>query len=249
MTVPTLEISGLHAGYTGVPVLHDVSLALHAGEMVGLFGSNGAGKTTLLKAVSGLIPISGGTVKLDGQSLNDIRVERRVRRGLAHVPEGRHVFPGLTVLDNLKTAHIREGSQFAERLTFVTELFPVLQRRALQRAWSLSGGEQQMLSLARALMSSPTVLLMDEPSLGLAPQIVDEVFESLQRLVNDGLAVLAAEQNIRVALRYVKRFAVLKGGILIGERGAHSVDAEALLEQAYLGSRMFSSKSLTGSAR
>jgi branched-chain amino acid transport system ATP-binding protein len=232
-----LVIDAVEAGYTGVPVLRGVSLALRDGEMFGLFGVNGAGKSTLLKAVSGLIPISAGTVTLRGRALHTLEVERRVALGLALVPEGRRVFPGLTVVENLKTARLRPGTDVHTRLAFVCELFPVLQRRAGQRAWSLSGGEQQMLSVARALMSSPSVLLMDEPSLGLAPQVVHELFEALRRLVDEGLSVLVVEQNIRVALQYVRRFAVLKGGMLVGERAAESGDAEALLEEAYLGGR------------
>jgi branched-chain amino acid transport system ATP-binding protein len=237
MTDAALVVERLGAGYGGVPVLRDVSLALHSGEMLGLFGPNGAGKSTLLKALSGLIPIAEGGVRLQGLTLNDADAARRVGLGLAHVPEGRRVFPGLTVLENLQTARLREGTRFAERLRFVCELFPVLQRRAGQRAWSLSGGEQQMLSVARALMSAPSVMLMDEPSLGLAPQVVHELFESLRRLADQGLAVLVVEQNIHVALRYVRRFAVLKGGVLIGERPPDAQDAEALLEEAYLGGR------------
>jgi branched-chain amino acid transport system ATP-binding protein len=240
MTDAALVVDAVSAGYGAVPVLRDVSLALRPGEMFGLFGANGAGKSTLLKAVSGLIPITAGTVGLQARTLNDVDVERRVALGLAHVPEGRRVFPGLTVLENLKTARLREGTRVAERLRFVCELFPVLQRRAGQRAWSLSGGEQQMLSVARALMSTPSVMLMDEPSLGLAPQVVHELFESLRRLVDEGLAVLVVEQNIRVALRYVRRFAVLKGGMLIGERASDAQDAEALLEEVYLGGRRLS---------
>jgi branched-chain amino acid transport system ATP-binding protein len=228
-------------------VLRDVSLALRGGEMFGLFGANGAGKSTLLKAVSGLIPITGGAVRLGGRALDGVEVERRVGMGLAHVPEGRRVFPGLTVLENLKTARLREGTPFRDRLAFVCDLFPVLASRAGQRAWSLSGGEQQMLSVGRALMSSPSVLLMDEPSLGLAPQVVHQLFEALRRLVEQGLVVLVVEQNIRVAMSYVKRFAVLKGGLLVGERTAGSEDAEALLEEAYLGVRRLSSAPLTGS--
>jgi branched-chain amino acid transport system ATP-binding protein len=215
--------------------------------MFGLFGANGAGKSTLLKVVSGLLPVSEGNIRLHARVVNDIATEQRVAVGLAHVPEGRRVFPGLSVLDNLKTARLRTGVDFADRLGFVFELFPVLHGRARQRAWSLSGGEQQMLSVARALMSSPTVLLMDEPSLGLAPQIVELLFERLGKLVNDGLTVLVVEQNIRVALRYVKRFAVLKGGRVVGERMASSEDAEAVLEQAYLGDLRLSSATLTGS--
>ena len=236
-----LELDGVHAGYAGVPVLHGVSLQVHAGEMFGLFGPNGAGKSTLLKALSGLIPISAGTVRVASQVVNHVAVEDRVARGLAHVPEGRRVFPGLSVRENLRTARLRAGTRFEERRRFVCDLFPVLERRAAQRAWSLSGGEQQMLSVARALMSTPSVLLMDEPSLGLAPQVVQELFDALARLVERGLAVLVVEQNIRVALQYVRRFAVLKGGLLIGQRTADAEDAEALLEEAYLGGRRLSS--------
>src|SRR5205814_2768401 len=163
----------------GVPVLHGVSLDVHAGEMFGLIGPNGAGKSTLLKALSGLIPISAGTVRVASQVVNHVEVEDRVGLGLAHVPEGRRVFPGLSVRENLRTARLRAGTGFEERRRFVCDLFPVLERRAAQRAWSLSGGEQQMLSVARALMSTPSVLLMDEPSLGLAPQVVQELFDAL----------------------------------------------------------------------
>lgn len=246
MTASALEIVGLRTGYAGVPVLRSVSLALGAGEMLGLFGANGAGKSTLLKAVSGLLPIMDGAVTVGGRLVNDVDVARRVGLGLAHVPEGRRVFPGLTVMENLKTARLRAGTALPERLGFVCDLFPVLRRRAGQRAWSLSGGEQQMLSVARALMSSPSVLLMDEPSLGLAPQVVHELFDTLRALVGQGLAVLVVEQNIRVALQYVRRFAVLKGGLLIGERTAGAEDAEALLESAYLGVRRFSPAPATG---
>jgi branched-chain amino acid transport system ATP-binding protein len=237
MTSYILKAENIYAGYGQVSVLHCVSLNVQPGEIVGVFGPNGAGKTTLLGSISGLIRLTAGNIKIANRDVTSMPADRRVTCGIAHVPEGRRVFPGLSVLENLKSAHLRAGTSFQDLLARVQQLFPVLKLRNSQAAWSLSGGEQQMLSFARALMSSPTVLLMDEPSLGLAPQVVRSLFDTVRQLAQGGLAVLVVEQNVRVALEYVDRFSVMKGGAIVGTRASHDADVEELLGDVYFGVR------------
>jgi branched-chain amino acid transport system ATP-binding protein len=228
-----LELSGLSAGYGRVEVLWDVDLRVDEGEIVALVGSNGAGKTTLLRAVSGMIATGAGEVSFDGESLTGLRPEQVVKRGIAHVPEGRHLFAGLTVKENLMAgAFARRNGSDVER---ALELFPHLRDRLSQVAGSLSGGEQQMCAIARGLMSSPKLLMIDELSLGLGPKLVEEILDRLTAVAQQGTALLVVEQDVDAALRIASRGYVLETG-----RIALSGESAELLEdprvrEAYLG--------------
>jgi branched-chain amino acid transport system ATP-binding protein len=228
-----LEVSQLNAGYGQVEVLWDVDLEVGDGEIVALVGSNGAGKTTLLRAVSGMIATSAGEVSFDGESLTGLRPEQVVKRGIAHVPEGRHLFAGLTVKENLMAgAFARRNGSDVER---ALELFPHLRDRLSQVAGSLSGGEQQMCAIARGLMSAPKLLMIDELSLGLGPKLVEEILDRLTAVAQQGTALLVVEQDVDAALRIASRGYVLETG-----RIALSGESAELLEdprvrEAYLG--------------
>jgi branched-chain amino acid transport system ATP-binding protein len=215
-----LEIRGLTVAYGDVPVLHDVSLHVGQGEIVSLVGANGAGKTTTLRAVSGLLPLLGGDVRLDGERLTGLAASRIVARGVAHVPEGRQLFTNMTVADNLEMgAYLPRAKAAAlETLAWVTSLFPRLGERSTQLAGTLSGGEQQMLAIARALMSRPRLLILDEPSLGLAPILVKTIFAAIARINAEGTTVLLVEQNLVQSLRLSHRGYVLETGriVLVG---------------------------------
>jgi branched-chain amino acid transport system ATP-binding protein len=228
-----LEVSQLNAGYGQVEVLWEVDVEVGDGEIVALVGSNGAGKTTLLRAVSGMIATSSGEVRFDGQSLTGLRPEQVVKRGIAHVPEGRHLFAGLTVKENLMAgAFARRNGTDVER---ALELFPHLRDRLSQVAGSLSGGEQQMCAIARGLMSAPKLLMIDELSLGLGPKLVEEILDRLTAVAQQGTALLVVEQDVDAALRIASRGYVLETG-----RIALSGESAELLEdprvrEAYLG--------------
>jgi branched-chain amino acid transport system ATP-binding protein len=233
-----LEIQGLSVAYGSVGVLHDVTLAVHPGEIVALIGANGAGKSTLLKAVSGLLRPRAGSIRLEGAELVGRAPEAVARLGVAHVPEGRRIFPGLTVRENLlvgAAARPRGAGGVEPALEEVYRLFPRLGERRRQRGWSLSGGEQQMLALGRGLMARPRLLLLDEPSLGLAPKLVREMFDTIQAINAAGATVLLVEQNAYLALQVARRGYVLENG-----RIALADDAAALARRddvraAYLG--------------
>jgi branched-chain amino acid transport system ATP-binding protein len=233
-----LEVDGLRVAHGSVEAVHDVSLRVNAGEVVALIGANGAGKSTTLKAISGLLRPRAGTIRLEGADLAGAPPEAIARRGVAHVPEGRRIFPGLTVRENLLvgTAARRAGAAAVEAtLADVYRLFPRLAERAGQRGWSLSGGEQQMLALGRGLMARPKLLLLDEPSLGLAPKLVREMFETIRTINAAGTTVLLVEQNAYLALQVARRGYVMENG-----RIALSDDAAALarrddIRAAYLG--------------
>jgi len=212
-----LRVCDLEAGYGHVRVLKGVSIEVAVGEAVTLIGANGAGKSTLLKVLAGLLPAWGGSVELEGKDITGMRAHKRVREGLVLVPEGRMLFASMSVEDNLRLgAYSRGGkgaaSEFGEDRATVYELFPVLGRRATQTAATLSGGEQQMLAIGRALMARPRLLLLDEPSLGLAPKVVTEIFSALQELRRRGLTTLLVEQDARVALRHADRGYVVRTG-------------------------------------
>jgi len=203
-----------------------------------LLGANGAGKTTLLRCLSGLHRHSGGTIRFDGVRLGRMSVERRVMRGLAHAPEGRRVFPGLTVRENLEVATSgwrRWGMGVAEDLARVFSLFPRLQERAGQLAWSLSGGEQQMLAIGRALMARPKMLLLDEPSLGLAPLLAEEVYARIRTIAAGDLTVLVVEQNTVLALGVAQRAYVLENGRIVLAGAASALARDPRVTDAYLG--------------
>jgi branched-chain amino acid transport system ATP-binding protein len=212
-----LELRAVSAGYGGRAVIHVIDLEVNAGEIVALVGANGAGKSTLAKAVSGVLPLLHGALRLDGQMLTDASPAARVRRGLVHVPEGRQVFAGLTVAENLELGGYACRSAKAARdgvfsREAILERFPVLRQRASSVAGNLSGGQQQMLAIGRALMAQPRLLILDEPSLGLSPLLVREIFHLIAGLREQGLAVLLSEQNARMALGIADRGYVIENG-------------------------------------
>jgi branched-chain amino acid transport system ATP-binding protein len=212
-----LEIRGLVTGYGDLTVLHGVDLAVDAGEIVALIGANGAGKTTLAKAVSGVLPVRRGQILLDGVPIEALSPGTRVRRGLSHVPEGRQIIAGLTVAENLRLGAYVErrrlgAAGMAARIEAVCRHFPVLSARLDEPAGNLSGGQQQMLAIARALMLEPRVLVLDEPSLGLSPVLVAEIFRLIADLRAQGLAILLSEQNARLSLAIAERGYVIEMG-------------------------------------
>lgn len=231
-----MRIQDIRCGYGDLQVVHGVDLEVRDAEIVALLGVNGAGKSTLLRAVSGLLPAEGH-VWLDEQDLSTLEPHHRVVAGLVHVPEGRQLFGGMTVEENLLVGStIPEARRHrAERLQHVFDLFPILADRRSQRADTMSGGEQQMLAIGRGLMTGPKVLMLDEPSLGVAPVIIDVLMHALRSLADEGLAVLLVEQNAVQALRIADRAYVLDGGQIVSSGSAAEFLAEGRLAKAYLG--------------
>ncbi len=233
-----LEVSGLHVAYGRVEAVRGVSLHLKAGEIVSVIGPNGAGKTTLLGALMGLLPAAGGTLRFDGDDLRALDVESRVERGLCLVPEKRELFGELSVLDNLMLgAYARRlsAATLKQRLDQVCQRFPRLAERRRQRANTLSGGERQMLALGRALMSGPRLLMLDEPSLGLAPLIVVEILAIVRALRDDGVSILLVEQNARAALESSDRGYVLETGEIALEGDSRVLADDPRVQATYLG--------------
>jgi branched-chain amino acid transport system ATP-binding protein len=232
-----LELKGVNAGYGTFQALFDISLNVEAGEAVAVIGPNGAGKTTLMRVISGLIPARSGSLSMEGQSLTAVRPHRIVGLGIAHVPENRRLFARMTVEDNLRMGSFLKSAraQNKERLAFVYELFPRLMERRKQLAGTLSGGEQQMCAIGRALMSGPKLLLMDEPSAGLAPVIVQQVFELVRRIRQEGYTVLIVEQNVQQVLRVVDRAYLLEAGSLIDSGNAADLMESETIRKAYIG--------------
>jgi branched-chain amino acid transport system ATP-binding protein len=233
---PLLEVEDLEAGYGPVQVLRGMSFSVDAGEVVVILGANGAGKTTTIRAVSGMIDVRG-EVAIDGRSVAGKSPEEIVRRGVAHVPQGRGTFVDLTVEENLRLgAFTRKDGDVATDLDRWYEVFPRLHERRDQAAGSMSGGEQQMLAIARAAMSRPRLLLLDEPSLGLAPLVTQELFRQLQMLnQDDGMALLVVEQNANLALSIAERGYVLEAGAIVVSGTAAELQADESVRQAYLG--------------
>ncbi|MGA3036622.1 MAG: ABC transporter ATP-binding protein [Vulcanimicrobiaceae bacterium] len=232
-----LEIDTLAVGYDGVPALHDVSLRAGSGQIVALVGANGAGKTSLLRAISGLLRPERGTIRFEGDDIARVPSHEIVRRGIAHVPEGRHVFATATVRDNLLLgAYVRRNhDERQRRLESAFATFPILRERLTQRASTLSGGEQQMLAIARGTMSAPKLLMLDEPSLGIAPKLIPLIYAGIRRIASDGTAVLLVEQNVRDALQTADRAYVLQTGRIVAEgKAADLLDTE-LIKKAFLG--------------
>ncbi|PWC62588.1 branched-chain amino acid ABC transporter ATP-binding protein [Azospirillum sp. TSH58] len=229
-----LRVEGLTAGYGGAVAVDRLSLSVAAGEAVALLGANGAGKSTLLKAILGLVPATGGRVWLAGEEIGALAPERRVRRGLGYVPEGRRVFPGMSVRDNLEVASWLGRTERASDLERVFALFPALEGKAGERAWRLSGGQQQMLAVGRALMGRPRVLLLDEPSLGLSPKLAGEVFAAVRAIAAAGTTVLVAEQSAARALSAAGRVVLLHLGRAVHDGPVESLPADALRD-AFLG--------------
>ncbi|GAB4255561.1 MULTISPECIES: ABC transporter ATP-binding protein [Deferrisoma] len=234
-----LEIRDLRVRYGNIEALHGVSLRVDEGEIVTLLGANGAGKSTTLMAVSGLVRASGGSIRFDGQELTGLKAHRRVELGVAQSPEGRRVFGTLTVEENLDLGAFRRRDADGIRKTraWIYELFPVLAERRRQLAGTLSGGEQQMLAIGRALMAEPRLLLLDEPSLGLAPLLVKSIFQTIEEINRAGVTVLLVEQNARAALRLAHRGYVLEVGRITLEGTATELLENPQVQQAYLGGK------------
>jgi branched-chain amino acid transport system ATP-binding protein len=232
-----LELRSVRAGYGSFQALFDVSLEVRRTEAVGVIGPNGAGKTTLMRVISGLIRPTAGSIVMEGTDLVAIPAHRIVETGIAHVPENRRLFPRMSVEDNLRMGGFMPAARpkFRPRLDFVYELFPRLRERRLQLAGTLSGGEQQMCAIGRALMSDPRLLLLDEPSAGLAPVIVQQLFELLGRIRAAGLTVLVVEQNVQQVLRVVDRAYVLEAGSIHGAGSAAELLRSDTIREAYLG--------------
>ncbi|MDA3919798.1 MAG: ABC transporter ATP-binding protein [Salinisphaera sp.] len=231
-----LQISDLHVSYGQIEALKGVSLEVAKGEVVAILGSNGAGKTTLMRALSGLLKAGAGSIIYRGEELVGQRADLIVRKGIAQSPEGRRVFGTLTVEENLGLgAYTRPPSEVSGSRAEVYKMFPRLEERRLQMAGTLSGGEQQMLAIGRALMAKPTLLLLDEPSLGLAPLIVKGIFTALREIANTGVTVLLVEQNARMALKLADRGYVLEVGRMVHEDSAANLLASPEVQEAYLG--------------
>ena len=231
-----LSVRGLHAGYGEVEILRGIDLVVGAGDIVAVLGSNGAGKSTLNMTISGLVAARQGSIEFDGRSIQNADPAEIVAAGLVHVPEGRRIFPNLSVAENLDLGSYRRAS--AQRDTNrkrVFSMFPRLRERAAQRAGTLSGGEQQMLAIGRGLMAEPKLLILDEPSLGLSPLLVEEMFAMILRLNRDGLAVLLVEQNVVQSLDIVRRAYVLENGSFVMSGSAADIRSNADLKRAFLG--------------
>ena len=232
-----LELKSVDAGYGSFQALFDVSLEVKAGEAVGVIGPNGAGKTTLMRVISGLIRPTRGSITMEGANVLATAPHRIVSLGIAHVPENRRLFPRLTVEDNLRMgAFMPEArAKYAQRLEFVFELFPRMKERRHQMAGTMSGGEQQMCAIGRALMSDPKLLLLDEPSAGLAPVVVQQVFELVKCIRSGGLTVLIVEQNVQQVLKVVDRAYLLEAGTIRVSGTSDELLSSDTIKQAYLG--------------
>jgi branched-chain amino acid transport system ATP-binding protein len=235
-----LELKSVSTGYGRQTVVHEVSLGLERGEVLALVGANGAGKSTLVKAISGVLSLHAGEILLDGRRIDRLGPRARVLAGIAHVPEGRQVFAGLTVADNLRMgAYTRLRTLSAEelrrRIDRVLAPMPALLQRLEEPAGNLSGGQQQMLAIARGLMSDPDILLLDEPSLGLAPVLVAEIFRLIERLREQGLAILLSEQNARLSLAIADRGSVIEKGRVTLEGSGKALLADPAVAERYLG--------------
>jgi branched-chain amino acid transport system ATP-binding protein len=232
-----LELRSVDAGYGSFQALFGIDLDVKAGEAVGVIGPNGAGKTTLMRVISGLIRPSRGSIRMEGTDLVATPPHRIVGLGIAHVPENRRLFPRLTVDDNLRMGAFMQDARakYAERLEFVFDLFPRMKERRSQMAGTMSGGEQQMCAIGRALMSGPKLLLLDEPSAGLAPLVVQQVFDLVKRIRGSGLTVLIVEQNVQQVLKVVDRAYLLEAGTIRASGTSTEMLATDTVKQAYLG--------------
>ena len=230
-----LEIKDLRVSYGGIEALKGISFHVEEGQIVTLIGANGAGKSTTLRAISGLAPVKSGTILYDGQAINGLNPQKIVSMGVGMVPEGRRVFPNLTVLENLKIGACLRRDDLKHDIEYVYSLFPRLRERSWQMAGTLSGGEQQMLAVGRALMMKPRILMMDEPSLGLAPLVIRDIFEIIKTLHAQGMTILLVEQNANAALKVADYAFVLQTGMM----GVQGTGAELLnnpeVKAAYLG--------------
>ncbi|CAB4844016.1 MAG: ATP-binding cassette domain-containing protein [Actinobacteria bacterium] len=233
-----LEIKDLRVHYGKIEAIKGVSVVVNQGEIVTLIGANGAGKTTILKTISGLRPVSSGSITFDGEDINKIPAHKRVDLGISQVPEGRGIFPGMTVLENLEMGKFNRKDRKAEMdedLERVYTLFPRLKERAGQAGGTLSGGEQQMLAMGRALMARPKVLLLDEPSMGLAPQMIANIFRIITEINKQGVTILLVEQNAQQALQRAHRAYILETGNVTKEAAAADLLNDPAVREAYLG--------------
>ena len=234
-----LEVKDLRVGYGGIEVLHGISFRVEEGQIVTLIGANGAGKSTTLRTLCGIVRAKSGSITYEGKSILGLDTQKIVQRGIALVPEGRRVFPNLTVFENLKIgAYLRKDEEGIKKdLEYVYVLFPRLKERTWQLAGTLSGGEQQMLAVGRALMGRPKLMMMDEPSLGLAPLVVKAIFDTVQELSRQGITILLIEQNANAALRAAHYGYVLQTGSIILEDTGASLLENRSVQEAYLGKR------------
>lgn len=234
-----LEVRDVSVHYGKIQALHAVSLQVRAGELVTLLGSNGAGKTTMMRAISGLLPLSSGSVWFDGQDISAVKAHRRVAEGLIQAPEGRGIFPGMTIVENLEMGcygrKFSSRAEHDERLDWVFSTFPRLAERRSQSGGTLSGGEQQMLAIGRALMARPRVLLLDEPSMGLAPKVISQIFRIISDINANGTTVLLVEQNAQQALSRSDRAYILETGHITREGAARELLSDDDIRSAYLG--------------
>jgi len=244
MTV-LLKVEDLHIFYGSIEALKGISLEVDEGEVVAVLGANGAGKSTLLRAISGLLPIGNGNIQLRGEKLNKVQAYEIVIKGISHAPEGRRVFITLTVEENLNLGaytHRKDTKVITDAKERVFNLFPILKARRNQLAGTLSGGEQQMLSIGRALMSTPRILLLDEPSLGLAPLLVKQIFQIIREINDQGVSILLVEQNARKALSIAHRGYVLETGNISISGLASDLKSNQKVQEAYLGGAAFKKK-------
>ncbi len=233
-----LEIKDLRVHYGKIEAIKGVSFVVNQGEIVTLIGANGAGKTTILKTISGLRPVTSGSIVFDGEDINKIQAHKRVDLGISQVPEGRGIFPGMTVLENLEMGKFNRKDAKAEMdedLDRIYTLFPRLKERAAQAGGTLSGGEQQMLAMGRALMARPKVLLLDEPSMGLAPQMIANIFRIITEINKQGVTILLVEQNAQQALQRAHRAYILETGNVTKEAAASDLLNDPAVREAYLG--------------
>ena len=233
-----LEIKDLHVHYGKIEAIKGISVVVNEGEIVTLIGANGAGKTTTLKTISGLRPVSSGSIVFDGKDISKLPAHDRVRLGISQAPEGRGIFPGMTVLENLEMGkyHLKmKSTEIKEDLEKIYSLFPRLKERATQAGGTLSGGEQQMLAIGRALMSRPKVLLLDEPSMGLAPLMIQNIFNIITEINKTGVTILLVEQNAQQALQRAHRAYVLEVGNVVKEAKASDLLNDPAVRAAYLG--------------
>ncbi len=236
MATTRLELDGLTAGYHGQPVLRDLSLHVDDGGAVGIIGPNGHGKTTLLRAISSLIPIMGGDIRLDGTSIKGLRADKVVQRGVVHIPQGDLIFTDLTVLKNLTMgAYLAPKSEIGQRLKGVFEIFPRLEERQSQTASTLSGGERRMLALGRGLMSAGRIMLIDEPSLGLAPIVVDQIYDVIRDLKAEGRTILIVEENISRIVDFADYVYLVDHGEFVWEGEPDELMRHEKILETYLG--------------
>ena len=236
MAEPLLTVEGLHAGYGATEILRGLTMTVAPGEIVAVLGSNGVGKTTLNKVLSGVSPVMSGRIRFLGEDITRASSQAIVELGLIHVPEGRKIFPNMTVRENLELGSYRRGkASRAANLAKVFAIFPRLEERSRQRAGTLSGGEQQMLAIGRGLMAEPRLIILDEPSLGLSPLLVEEMFALVSRINAEGLAVMLVEQNVVQSLELAARAFILENGIFALQGRARDLAADPALKRAYLG--------------